>query len=99
MVQINGKSRTELKQTVVEYLSQQLRVLVLIESAPGFYIRHNNNSTDYCAVPTGYIEGVSLLAFLKEWELETVTAIDDTLTLRAEWGNGEGYDTFTVSLT
>ena len=97
MVQINGKSRTEFKKAVIEFLKEQLRVLVLIESAPGFYIRHN--STDYCAVPTGYIEGVSLLAFLKEWELETVTAIDDTLTLRAEWGNGEGYDTFTVSLT
>jgi len=91
--------RDAVKQAVIEFLKEQLRVLALIESAPGFYIRHNNNSTDYCGVPTGYIEGVSLLAFLNEWELETVSAIADTLTLRAEWGNSEGYDTFTVSLS
>lgn len=45
--------------------------------------------SNYSEIPTGEIECQSVEAFAEKWGLEI-----SGNTLRAEWGNGEGYDEF-----
>lgn len=86
----------EIVQEIENRIRTIISVLVQFEGVKGFYVR--NNDSDYCGVPTGYIEGLSLVALIKEWQMEIVRVEGGDLILRAEWGNGEGFDTFTVSL-
>lgn len=58
-----------------------------------FYVTPSN--TDYNAIPTGYIVG-SFADFVTNNELEIVEYTDSGAIVRAEWGNGEGWDTYEV---
>lgn len=86
----------EIKQAINDYVSTLKNALIEFIDADGFYVR--NNDTDFCGVPTGYIEGVNVVAFIKEWQLEIEGVDGNELTLSAEWGDGTGKDTFTISL-
>lgn len=52
------------------------------------------NDTNYSEIPTGIItpDQYTWEQFITQHALEIV----DETTIRAEWGNGEGYDSFTV---
>lgn len=54
----------------------------------------NALGSNYSEIPTGEIECQSVEAFASEWGLEI-----SGNTLRAEWGNGEGYDEFEYRVT
>lgn len=54
-----------------------------------------STDSDYTSVPTGYILG-NFADFVANNELEIVEYTDDGATVRAEWGNGEGFDTYKI---
>jgi hypothetical protein len=56
----------------------------------GFTI--SEKDSNYSEIPTGFIEDISFAEFISKYDLEVV----DANTIRSEWGNGEGYDTFSV---
>jgi len=52
-------------------------------------------NTNYSEIPTGNIEQ-GFDDFVTRWDLEVVDRGEALATVRAEWGNGQGYDTFAV---
>ena len=59
----------------------------------------NSIDSNYSEIETGFISEKSFEAFVKEWALEVVERNEKTAIVRAEWGNGEGYDTFEVEFS
>ncbi len=57
-----------------------------------------STSPNHSEIPTGpgYTDFEN---FVKEHDLEVLERDSKTATVRAEWGNGEGYDTFEVIFT
>lgn len=53
-------------------------------------------STDYNQIPTGNRDE-DFESFVNEHDLEIVERNETTATVRAEWGNGEGYDEYEVT--
>lgn len=51
--------------------------------------------TDYNEIPTGYINE-DFDSFVEKHDLEIVDRNEKSATVKAEWGNGEGFDTYTV---
>lgn len=85
-----------IKTALNDKLSAFTRILMAIHDASGFIV--SSIDSDYSSVPNGYIAGASLLAFVKEWQLELVDAESNALIVRSEWGNGEGFDYYKISV-
>jgi hypothetical protein len=54
--------------------------------------------TEYNDVPTGWVIARPLADFIKDNQLEVVEETSDHMTVRSEWGNGEGYDTHLIEV-
>lgn len=52
--------------------------------------------TNYSEIPTGWIEAESFEDWCGKWDLEIVERDEKSATIRGEWGNSEGSDTFKV---
>lgn len=59
-----------------------------------FFIRET--SPNYSEIPVGFIHEMPFDEFVKRHDLEIVARDSRTVAVRAEWGNGEGFDTFAV---
>lgn len=86
-----------IKDKIMEMARGMVAVIAQFDKADGFTITVRGD-TDYCGIPTGHLEEISLVAFIREHGLELDGYEGNALYLRAEWGNGEGHDYFTVTL-
>jgi hypothetical protein len=62
-----------------------------------FFVRELDSN--YSEIETGFISEKSFEDFVKANQLEIIERNEKTATVRAEWGNGEGYDTFEIEFS
>lgn len=85
------------EQDVRQYLKARYHVGKRDEGWKPFFIRET--SPNYSEIPVGFIHEMPFDEFVKRHDLEIVARDSRTATVRAEWGNGEGYDTFAVEFS
>jgi hypothetical protein len=54
------------------------------------------SSTNYSEIPTMTVD-MPFDEYVAQFDLEIISRDGDTAVVRAEWGNGEGYDEFQVT--
>lgn len=86
---------SDIKTAIQGVMNNLVKAMVTLEFSPSFTVTRMD--TDYTSVPTGHIEGLAIMAFIREWDIELESCDGDSVIVRAEWGNGEGFDHYRIT--